>query len=118
LFSSHILQEVEAICDRVIIINKGSLVADDQLSRLKNNTSSNIIKVSFKAPVDRQVLQNLPAVTRVDDMGFNTWQLATEDPEGLKKQLLEVSLRNNLDVVSLQTENHSLEDIFRAFTGG
>lgn len=118
LFSSHIMQEVEAICDRVIIINKGSLVADDKLSELKSSTSSNVIKVSFKGPVDRQILQDLPAAAAVNGMGSNMWLLHTGEPEELKKQLLELSLRNNLDIVSLQSENQSLEDIFRSYTGG
>lgn len=118
LFSSHIMQEVEAVCDRVIIINKGSLVADDNLGRLRNRSSSNIIKVSFKEIVDRQLLSDLPAALTVTAAGSNHWDLATDDPELLRKQVVELSLRHNLNIISLHSETQSLEDVFRALTGG
>ena len=77
LFSSHILQEVEAICDRVIIINKGKLVADDKLSNLRQqSSSSNIVKVSFKESIDKSWLEQLPAVKSVNKIDANNWQLA------------------------------------------
>ncbi|HNR16755.1 MAG TPA: gliding motility-associated ABC transporter ATP-binding subunit GldA [Chitinophagaceae bacterium] len=116
LFSSHILQEVEAICDRVIIINKGSLVADDKLSDLRKASSSNIVKVSFKEAVDAQLLEKLPAATSIRKTDTNNWQLATHDSDQLRKQIMELSLQHNLNIVSLQSENQSLEDVFRSLT--
>lgn len=117
LFSSHILQEVEAICDRVIIINKGELVADDKLSNLRQrSSSSNTVKVGFKESVEIDLLQNLPAARSVNKVDANNWQLATDNPEQLRKQILELSLQHNLNIVSLQNESHSLEDVFRALT--
>ncbi|MGZ5219876.1 MAG: gliding motility-associated ABC transporter ATP-binding subunit GldA [Chitinophagaceae bacterium] len=116
LFSSHILQEVEAICDRVIIINKGNLVADDILSNLRKASSSNIVKVKFKEPVELQLLESLPAASSVTQADLNSWNLATDNPEQLRKQLLEVSLRHNLNIISLHSENQSLEEVFRSLT--
>lgn len=116
LFSSHILQEVEAICDRVIIINKGILVADDKLSALRKASSSNIVKVSFKEAVDAQLLEKLPAVTSIRKADTNNWQLATHDSDQLRKQIMELSLQHNLNIVSLQSENQSLEEIFKTLT--
>ncbi|HEX5654162.1 MAG TPA: gliding motility-associated ABC transporter ATP-binding subunit GldA [Chitinophagaceae bacterium] len=117
LFSSHILQEVEAICDRVIIINKGNLVADDQLTNLrKASSTSNLIKLRFKETVDQQLLEKLPAVRSIQQTGPNDWQLATDNPEQLRKQILELALQHNLNIVSLQSENQSLEEIFRTLT--
>ncbi len=116
LFSSHILQEVEAICDRVIIINKGSLVADDKLSDLRKASSSNIVKVSFKEAVDAQLLEKLPAATSIRKTDTNNWQLATHDSDQLRKQIMELSLQHNLNIVSLQSENQSLEEVFRSLT--
>ncbi len=115
LFSSHILQEVEAICDRVIIINKGILVADDKMSKL-SKTSSNIVKVTFRESIDIQLLEKLPAVTGLTKTDTNNWQLATHDSDQLRKQILELALRHNLNIVSLQSENQSLEDVFRSLT--
>jgi ABC-2 type transport system ATP-binding protein len=115
LFSSHILQEVEAICDRVIIINKGMLVADDRLANLRSQ-SSNIVKVSFKENVADELLQNLPAAKSVSKIDTNNWQLATDEPESMRKQILELSLQHNLNIVSLHSENQSLEEVFRSLT--
>ena len=117
LFSSHILQEVEAICDRVIIINKGELVADDKLSNLRqNSSSSNTVKVSFKELLEKEWLLQLPAAKSVNKIDANNWQLATDNPEQLRKQILELSLQHNLNIVSLHSESQSLEDVFRALT--
>jgi len=116
LFSSHILQEVEAICDRVIIINKGTLVADDKLSNLQKASSANIVKVNFKEIVTRQLLENLPATQSVSQTDENNWQLATDNPELLRKQVVELSLEHNLNIVSLHSESQSLEHIFRSLT--
>lgn len=115
LFSSHILQEVEAICDRVIIINNGILVADDKLSKL-SKTSSNIVKVTFRESIDIKLLEKLPAVSGLTKTDTNNWQLATHDSDQLRKQILELALLHNLNIVSLQSENQSLEDVFRSLT--
>jgi ABC-2 type transport system ATP-binding protein len=117
LFSSHILQEVEAICDRVIIINKGELVADDKLSNLRQrSSSSNTVKVSFKESIDKTWLEQLSAARSVNKTDANNWQLATDNPEQLRKQIFELSLLHNLNIVSLQSDSQSLEDVFRSLT--
>jgi ABC-2 type transport system ATP-binding protein len=117
LFSSHILQEVEAICDRVIIIHKGNLVANDTLSNLrKRSSSSNVVKVSFKESIQASLLQNLSATQSVQEASPNNWQLATSNPELLRKQILELALQHNLNIVSLHSENQSLEEVFRSLT--
>ncbi len=116
LFSSHILQEVEAICDRLIIINKGALVADDTLSNLQQQRTSNFVKVIFKENVETQWLERLRAVKNVNKLDSFSWQIEAANPNEVKKQLLELSLQHNLNIVSLQTEGGSLEDIFRSLT--
>jgi len=116
LFSSHILQEVEAICDRVIIINKGNLVADDTLTNLRKSASGEVVSVSFKETVERSLLEKLPAVKELIKNEANNWQLATHDSDQLRKQILALALQHNLNIVSLQSENQSLEDIFRSLT--
>jgi ABC-2 type transport system ATP-binding protein len=116
LFSSHILQEVEALCDRVIIINKGELVADDKLSNLRSRSSSNIVNVSFKEAVEESIFQHLPAALSLRRKGLNNWLFETNSPEQLRKQILELSLQHNLNIVSLQSESRSLEEVFRTLT--
>jgi ABC-2 type transport system ATP-binding protein len=117
LFSSHILQEVEAMCDRVIIVNKGKLVADDKLANLQQKGGSNDrVKVSFKEPLEDEWLKRLNGATSVNKIDTFTWQITGRDSNEVKKQLLELSLQHNLNIVSLQTEGGSLEEIFRSLT--
>ena len=117
LFSSHILQEVEAICDRVIIINKGNIVADDQLSNLqKVNKNSHAVLVEFKEDVKRELLQQISNVDKIEQLQTTIYKLQTNNPESVRKQLLELSLQKNLNIVSLQSESHSLEEVFRYLT--
>ena len=117
LFSSHILQEVEALCDRVIIINKGRLVADSPLSQLRaRNAGTNTIQVVFRESPDRTALEQLPNVSAVSLMPDGHWELQTVAPDDVKRELMELALQNNWNIVSLQSENRSLEDIFRRLT--
>lgn len=116
LFSSHILQEVQAICDRVIIINKGKLVADSLLSQLQQKSDVESVRVSFKEALESEWLQRLPAIRSIEKINTHTWLLKTIDATEARKQLLELSLKENLNIESLQTEGNSLEDIFRQLT--
>jgi len=122
LFSSHILQEVEAICDRVIIINKGELVADDKLSSLQQgNRNNHTVLVQFKESIDRSLLENLIDVSDIMELQTSNpivtgYKLQTSNPESVRKQILQLALQHNLNIVSLQSESQSLEDVFRTLT--
>ena len=117
LFSSHILQEVEAMCDRVIIINKGEIVANDQLSNLKKgNEANHMVIVQFKEAIDKHLLENIKDVSKIEQLSTSNLKLQTSNPEVVRKQILELSLQHNLNIVSLQSESQSLEDVFRSLT--
>ena len=117
LFSSHILQEVQAICDRVIIINKGNIVADDKLTNLQHAGSpGQKVVVQFKENVDENIFSTLKYISAIQKTENNNWKLTTNNAEEVRKQLLEFSLKNNLNIVSLQSESSSLESIFRDLT--
>lgn len=116
LFSSHILQEVQAICDRVMIINKGELVADDSLSNLRQHTKGNFVKIVFEESISIELLKQIPGVTKVMQENSQSWKLATANADAVRKKLMELTLRNNLNIVSLQTEGNNLEEIFRSLT--
>jgi ABC-2 type transport system ATP-binding protein len=122
LFSSHILQEVEAICDRVIIIHKGQLVADDKLSNLQQrNKDKHIVIVQFKEHIDKDLLEKLHDVSMVEEpqtsnFKSDSYRIQTSNPEIVRRQILELSLQHNLNIVSLQSENQSLEEVFRTLT--
>ncbi|HEV2832474.1 MAG TPA: gliding motility-associated ABC transporter ATP-binding subunit GldA [Hanamia sp.] len=116
LFSSHILQEVESLCDRVIIINKGNIVADDTLQNLQSsNKNSHIVIVQFGGNVDINLLNNLESVQKVNEEN-GSFFIQTTEPEKVKKLLLEFSLQNNFDILSLQSKSKSLEEVFRSLT--
>jgi ABC-2 type transport system ATP-binding protein len=116
LFSSHILQEVESICDRIVIINKGKIVADDTLINLQSsNKSGHVVLVEFGKKINIDLLKTIDGVDNAE-ANENQYQLQTSDPEKVKKLLLEFSLENNLDILSLQTKNKSLEEVFRNLT--
>ena len=121
LFSSHILQEVEAVCDRVIIINKGSIVADDTLANLQRGKKENhLVTIQFNESVDKKIFTKLNDVISIEQphpaVGGTNLKLQTTNPDSVRKQLLELAVQHNLNIVSLQTEGHSLEDIFRSVT--
>lgn len=116
LFSSHILQEVESICDRVIIINKGEIVADDQLQNLKSVTSTNslvVVKFSNQPPEDWYL--HWPEVEKAESSnGF--FYFETQAPDKLKKQILTFALENDLEIDSIESQTKSLEEIFKDLT--
>jgi gliding motility-associated transport system ATP-binding protein len=117
LFSSHILQEVEAICDRVIIINKGELVADDKLSNLqKTGKDTQIVIVEFKEDVDKHLLEQIKEVANIEQVTSSNFKIQTSNPEVVRKQILELALLHSLNIVSLHSKSHSLEDVFRSLT--
>ena len=116
LFSSHILQEVESICDRIIIINKGKIVADDTLTNLQSsNRNLHVVIVEFAGKINMDLLKNFAGVEHVEEKE-NQYHIHTSDPDRVKKLLLEFSLQNNLDILSLQGKSKSLEEVFRNLT--
>ncbi|HEX3025186.1 MAG TPA: gliding motility-associated ABC transporter ATP-binding subunit GldA [Chitinophagaceae bacterium] len=117
LFSSHILQEVQAVCDRVIIINKGKIVADDSLSNINQyKKEKNILTVEFET-INEEQLQKIKLIA-AEKLTFvnNKVSIQTNNPEALRKHLLQLSLQQNLNIVSLQMQSQSLEDVFRSLT--
>ncbi len=114
LFSSHILQEVQAICNRVIIINKGKIVADDLLNNLIGKKHFNELRLEIKEEVSEGIFDGIENITQLNT---NTWLFKTDDADALRRRLMEISLKKNLNIISLQSETAgSLEDIFRTLT--
>ncbi|GAB2681228.1 gliding motility-associated ABC transporter ATP-binding subunit GldA [Flavihumibacter cheonanensis] len=117
LFSTHILQEVEAVCSRVIIINKGNLIADNNLKDLQSSHSKPVIRVQFKEALEAQWLERaVTSLKELQKINAFEWQLEAADPVEAKKQLLALSVEQNLNIVSLQSSDQSLEDVFRSLT--
>lgn len=118
LFSSHILQEVEAICDRVIIINKGALVADDKLSELQLQGGEHVVQVQFKESVSESSLTGITAAKSIERIAGTEggFLITTTDPDQTRRDLTAYAVNNNLNIISLQSGQQKLEDIFRGLT--
>ncbi len=117
IFSSHIMQDVEAICERVIIINKGQIVADDQLINLKNKTNENQkVSVEFKEKIASSFFSGFKDCISIKEISQNKFNFETSNAESIRKQIMEICLSNNLNIVSLNSESHNLESVFKSLT--
>jgi len=117
LLSTHILQEVQALCDRVIIITRGRIVADRPLGSLQDNAdSTHTIQVEFSGIVPAGGLEGISGVETLQQDGPGKWTFTARDPDTARKNLLQFALQNNLNILSLQSNSRSLEDIFRQLT--
>lgn len=120
MLSTHIMQEVEAICDRVIIIDKGVIVANEE----KNNIYSiikrhkQIIQVEFDQEVSKSSLAEIVNVSTVSQIKNNIWLIEAEGDEDIRPSLFNYAVNNNLTVLSLQQQQNNLEEIFRELTNG
>lgn len=119
LLSTHIMQEVEAICDRVIIINKGEIIANDIPSNLKtvNNLTHQSIIVEFDKKVDSSFFQNLDGVDLIKNINEFTWVIQHEISIDIRPKIFNLAVNNHLTVLSLQKVDKRLEDVFRELTG-
>ncbi|PRP67347.1 gliding motility-associated ABC transporter ATP-binding subunit GldA [Nonlabens agnitus] len=116
LLSTHIMQEVEAMCDRVIIINKGQIVADDYLKNLKSDEIQ-VIDVEFDYRVEPELLQRIPLVREVKELhGFN-YRLRFETKKDQRSGVFDFAHDNELKILSLNKKNKNLEAMFQELTG-
>jgi len=118
IFSSHIMQEVEAVADRVVIINKGKIVADDATINLQNRVNNNVAAiVEFKQKVDKALLGNLKRVKQISEHD-GKWYITGEGGADLREDIFNLAKSQNLTLLSLYKEESSLEDVFKQLTKG
>jgi ABC-2 type transport system ATP-binding protein len=116
MLSTHIMQEVEVICDKVIIINKGKIVANDVTSNLRQNSTRQIITVEFDKETVSEKLLTIPGVASVNLTGKNTWQLVSSSAEDIRKEIFNFAVANDLGVLTLSRQEQRIEDVFREVT--
>lgn len=117
MFSSHIMQEVEAISDRVIIINKGKIVADKKAAELQRSSKSQqIITVEFDKPVDDKLLKKIAGVEKVVAENNNLFKLYSSSQSDLRTAVSQFAQQQQLLILTLQKEEQKLENIFRELT--
>jgi len=118
LLSTHIMQEVEAICDRIIIIDRGMIKADEDkeniYSKIKNICQ--IVTVEFDRDPDENLLLSIPWVRNSKLVRLHTWVLEAEADQDIRPEIFSFAVRNNLTVLSMQKQESNLEEVFRELT--
>jgi ABC-2 type transport system ATP-binding protein len=115
LFSTHIMQEVEAVCDRVIIIKKGELLIDKSIKELKKSNEQ-IIEVTFDYKIEEQFIQKLPSMITFKNNFDNTWYITFDSSEDMRPVIFDFAKENGLKILELNSKNQSLETLFTELT--
>lgn len=119
MLSTHIMQEVEAVCDRAIIIDKGRIVADDSTKNLSGRSINiQVIKVEFSKPVKKELLLSIKGIKKVKNISDNHWEIQADTKKDVRSDIFEFAVKNDLAVLSMQKSEQSIEDIFRQLTKG
>jgi ABC-2 type transport system ATP-binding protein len=117
LLSTHIMQEVEAICDRVIIIKDGKIVADEGVDTIqKANQSVQVIQVEFDKEVLEKNLKAINEVSRIKNIGANSWLIESKSKSDLRASIAKFAAKKGLLTLTLKKEEDKLEDIFKKLT--
>jgi ABC-2 type transport system ATP-binding protein len=117
IFSTHIMQEVEALCDRVIVINQGNIIADDKLEKLiSGNSKSEIIIVEFDQPIEISLLQSIEGVEEVISIEGNLYKLKSKENVDIRPSVFRFAADKKLSLLGLKQQDRSLESIFRELT--
>jgi ABC-2 type transport system ATP-binding protein len=117
IFSTHIMQEVQSLCDRVVIINKGKIVADGDISTLQNNVvGESVVKVEFLQPVSESMLKNIPNLLNIKGLGQNKFLLSAPMNIDIRADIFAFSVQNKLTLLEMAKEVSSVEDVFQQLT--
>lgn len=118
MLSTHIMQEVEAICDRIIIINKGKIVADDQTDKIQTHVDNNVqtIIVEFDKQIEKEKLEKIEKISKVAHLNQNNWLLESNSPDDVRTNIFNFAVENKLAVLSMQKKEKTLEQIFQELT--
>jgi len=118
ILSTHIMQEVEAICDRAIIINKGRIVADDSTSNLKHQQKNNVLEVQFEEEIKADLLRQISGVKNLREISNRHWLIEYHEKENLRKNLMQWAMDKEFNITSLQQKSLSMEEAFQELTKG
>jgi ABC-2 type transport system ATP-binding protein len=116
MLSTHIMQEVEAVCDRVIIINKGEIVANEQTQSLQKNTTKQIITVEFDKEVLVSKIKNIEGVEDAILIERNTWKIISNIDTDVRKSIFNYAVTHDISILTINKEEQKLEDVFKQLT--
>jgi ABC-2 type transport system ATP-binding protein len=114
--STHIMQEVEAICDRVIIIDKGKIVADKQLEKLISESATQIIEVEFDQKVNETQIATIENISSYSNIDGAIWELTFATDKDMRPVVFDFATANGLKTLQLNQKNKNLETVFREVT--
>jgi len=117
ILSTHIMQEVEAVCDRVVIIDKGKIVANDKTEKLSKLAGTSLVfKVEFKEKINIKQLQNLSFVKKAHKSGDYEWLIESNDNKDIRENIFQFAVENKYHVLSLTLSKQNMEEVFRRLT--
>jgi len=117
IFSTHIMQEVQAICDRVLIINRGKVVANDPVEALQDRISgSTTVTIEFLEKTQKEFLKKINKVNSIESLGDNQWKLTADLKEDIRKDIFDFAVQNKLTLLGMKKDVYSVEDVFQELT--
>jgi ABC-2 type transport system ATP-binding protein len=117
LFSTHIMQEVQALCQRVLIINKGQIVADDSVDRLtQTQTGKTTITIEFLEEIDRSFFESIASINTIKPMSNKKYELGISDQMDIRPILFALAKEKNVTILELHSQTATLENIFHQLT--
>ena len=118
MLSTHIMQEVEAVCDRVIIVNNGQIVANDITSVLQNSQANNkqFITVEFDKQTSSSALKTIAGVVDAKNSKENIWQIEANTDKDIRTDIFQFAVQHGMAVLTLHKEEQKLEDVFKELT--
>ena len=117
MLSTHIMQEVEAICDRVIIINKGSIVANKSAKDLqKYEDNKQVVFLEFDKTVSKSMLSKVADIKELKQLKDNKWVIETSSSEDIRRTMAEFAKNNDLLILEMRIEEQTIEDVFKSLT--
>jgi ABC-2 type transport system ATP-binding protein len=117
MLSTHIMQEVEAICDRVIIINQGKIVADSPVTEINKHVGNRLIySVEFGGEISRSELKKIEGVTEINHIKDNVWELHSKSDKDIRPEIFNFAVQHKITVLALQKMERKLEDVFKQLT--
>ncbi len=114
MFSTHIMQEVEAICERVLIINKGKLVADQASNGIHSLKESHIFDLQFTSPVSKEQFQSISGISHIQTLTNNRYQISAK--ADVREQIFQMAVSNQLVLIEMKSQERNLESIFHELT--
>lgn len=117
IFSTHIMQEVQAICDRVVIINKGKMVANDTIEKLQDRvTGGTLVTVEFAESTAKNLLQKIEGVKTVKSLDGNRWELLSNKKNDVRSNVFHFAVQHKLTLLEMRKETYSIENVFQELT--